>query len=96
MGLVTDVAPVSQRLCSRPLCGAEAKAVLLFDYASGHVVLDWTRDVHDPNHLELCAAHAERFRPPNGWTLEDRRSVVSLTDAALSGDDIEVVETFVR
>ena len=94
MGFVTNVVPVSERLCSRPLCGAQAEAVLLFDYASGHVVLAWTREVHDPNHLELCAAHAERFRPPNGWTMEDRRVIGPPARIDLVGG--ETVESFVR
>ncbi|MCP3937017.1 MAG: DUF3499 family protein [Actinomycetia bacterium] len=70
---VSNVVSITKRLCSRPLCAVEAEVVLLFDYRAGHVVLDWTHDVHDPNHLELCAGHAGRFRPPNGWTLDDHR-----------------------
>lgn len=67
---------IPDRNCSRPLCSVEADVVLLFDYGAGHVVLDWSREIHDPNHLELCAEHAERFRPPQGWTFEDRRGNV--------------------
>lgn len=27
----------------------------------------------DPNHLELCAGHAERLVPPIGWVVQDER-----------------------
>jgi hypothetical protein len=27
----------------------------------------------DPNHLELCADHAERLVPPIGWSVQDER-----------------------
>ena len=61
------------RRCSRPLCNRVADVVLLFDYAGMDVQLDWSPEFHDPNHLELCLEHAETFRPPHGWTVEDRR-----------------------
>jgi hypothetical protein len=61
------------RNCSRPLCGKDAQAVLLFSYDDRHVVLDWAPSDHDPNLLELCSQHADRFSPPNGWTVEDDR-----------------------
>lgn len=62
------------RRCSRPLCSRVADVVLLFDYGASHVALDWSSADHDPNHLELCFEHAETFGPPQGWTLEDRRT----------------------
>ena len=65
------------RCCSRPLCNRVADVVLVFEYAARHVALDWSLEQHDPNLLELCLGHAETFRPPNGWTVEDRRSVIS-------------------
>lgn len=27
----------------------------------------------DPNHLELCAVHADRLVPPIGWVVRDER-----------------------
>lgn len=66
-------APNPWRRCSRPLCSRVADVVLLFEYAASHVVLDWSPEFHDPNHLELCLEHAETFRPPNGWSVDDLR-----------------------
>jgi hypothetical protein len=59
------------------LCSRVADVVLLFEYAASHVVLDWSPAEHDPNHLELCLEHAERFSPPHGWTVDDRRPVIA-------------------
>jgi hypothetical protein len=50
--------------------------LLAFDYDTRHVALQWTTDEHDPNLLELCVEHADRFRPPHGWTLHDGREQV--------------------
>jgi hypothetical protein len=69
----------NHRNCSRPLCSSDADAVLLFDYGRRHVVLDELSAVADPNVLELCDRHAESFRPPHGWSLDDRRSAIDLT-----------------
>jgi hypothetical protein len=56
-----------------------AEVLLAFDYEDRHVVLRWSVADHDPNLLELCVEHADRFRPPHGWTLEDAREpVISL------------------
>lgn len=65
------------RRCSRPLCSRVADVVLMFEYAASHVVLDWSPADHDPNLLELCLDHAETFRPPRGWTVDDARAVVA-------------------
>jgi len=71
------------RRCSRPLCSRVADVVLLFDYRASHVALDWSLSDYDPNHLELCFEHAETFGPPQGWTLDDRRtqSIVATSNA---------------
>ena len=65
------------RGCSRPLCTRVADVVLLFEYVASHVVLDWSTEDHDPNHLELCLEHAETFSPPLGWSLDDRRALIA-------------------
>ena len=76
MALVTGASP---RACSRPLCARAAEVLLAFDYETRHVALRWSTEEHDPNILELCVEHADRFRPPHGWSLEDgREQVVSL------------------
>jgi hypothetical protein len=28
----------------------------------------------DPHTYDLCAYHADRFRPPRGWSTEDQRA----------------------
>lgn len=65
--------PSVDRRCSRPLCEAPVEAVLVFDYQSRHVILDAASRDHDPNLLELCGMHADRFRPPQGWSVDDAR-----------------------
>ena len=69
-GYVTDSRP---RLCSRPLCAKDAEVLLLFDYDARLVELRTLDRVRDANLLELCADHANRFRPPQGWACEDVR-----------------------
>ncbi|MEC9059799.1 MAG: DUF3499 family protein [Actinomycetota bacterium] len=65
---------VSQsRLCSRPLCANDAEVLLLFDYKERLVELSVLSRDRDPNLLELCAIHGERFRPPQGWSCQDQR-----------------------
>jgi len=59
------------------MCNRVADVVLMFEYAASHVVLDWSPEQHDPNLLELCLEHSETFRPPNGWTVDDRRGVIA-------------------
>ena len=71
------------------MCAHDADAVLLFDYAGRHVVLDELAAASDPNLLELCGVHAERFRPPQGWSMEDRR-VVDVTDRDTARADAAV------
>lgn len=73
------------RRCSRPLCSRVADVILLFDYGARHVVLDWSPEPHDPNHLELCLEHAETFGPPHGWTVEDQRIPVVAVGAEPTG-----------
>jgi hypothetical protein len=44
-------------------------------YGGRLVFLDVLSTTRDPNDYDLCARHADRVRVPNGWRLEDRRSV---------------------
>lgn len=74
--MVGAVTGVPARSCSRPLCARSAEVLLSFDYDTRHVALRWSTDEHDPNILELCVDHADRFRPPHGWSLEDAREQV--------------------
>jgi len=66
----------TSRVCSRPLCNRAAEVVLDFDYDDRHVDLRWVVEEHDPNLLELCVDHADRFRCPNGWSQRDARERV--------------------
>jgi len=34
----------------------------------------WVDDPGGDGGWSLCAGHADRLRPPNGWTLVDRRT----------------------
>jgi hypothetical protein len=71
--------PMADRRCSRPLCESDAEVILAFGYETRHVMLRWIDDEYDPNLLELCARHADRFNPPQGWSSDDhRRQVVDL------------------
>ena len=60
------------RLCARPGCGVPATAMLTFEYSSRTV---WLLDQGDPDPaaIDLCTPHADRTRPPRGWTAHDRR-----------------------
>ena len=55
--------------CSK--CQLDAAALLSYDYTDAKVWLDDSRQ--GPGHL-LCAKHADRFTPPVGWVLVDRRA----------------------
>ena len=61
------------RLCSRPLCANDAQVLLLFDYETRLVELKAINKTRDANLMELCAVHADRFRPPQGWSCQDER-----------------------
>lgn len=60
------------RLCNRPACAEPATASLTFQYATRTL---WLRDLgeRDPHTIELCTMHADRLKPPRGWTGEDHR-----------------------
>jgi hypothetical protein len=54
-------------------CSSPAGATLAFDYASRRVWIHDLPNPPDPASYDLCAEHVERFRPPRGWEVEDRR-----------------------
>ncbi|MFN8026712.1 MAG: DUF3499 family protein [Acidimicrobiia bacterium] len=63
---------VPVRRCARPDCSATGAVTLVCDYAARTVVMVAAADspeVDDPARYDLCARHAERFRPPHGWEL---------------------------
>jgi len=60
------------RRCARPDCSATAAVTLLCDYTARTVLMTVAADapeVDDPACYDLCARHADRFRPPHGWEL---------------------------
>lgn len=62
--------------CSR--CGSPAASVMSFLYSESLVWLDDLLDTVEPYGYPLCADHADRMTPPQGWTLTDRRAVTRL------------------
>lgn len=60
------------RQCSRPGCAAAASATMTYDYSSRWVWLDDLDPATDPNHYDLCPAHAARLLVPQGWGCTDR------------------------
>ena len=66
------------RPCSHSGCPAGAVATLAFDYASRRVWLHDLPNPPDPASYDLCSHHADRFRPPRGWEVEDKRGYLGL------------------
>ena len=52
-------------------CSENAAALLSYDYAEATVWLD--DRLGAPGHA-LCGGHADKFTPPVGWVLVDRRN----------------------
>jgi len=51
---------------------------MTFSYPDSAVWLDDLLSEGDVNSYALCADHADRMTPPQGWTLTDRRTVTRL------------------
>lgn len=67
--------PLGTRLCTRPGCAESASVTLTYHYAQSQVWLDPLTPERDPHRYDLCERHAGRLRVPNGWHLDDRRSL---------------------
>lgn len=61
------------RACARPSCTASASATLTFRYGTREAWIERLADRAHPQAYDLCAPHAARTRPPEGWQLRDRR-----------------------
>ena len=64
------------RRCARPDCSATAAVTLVCDYTARTVLMTAAADapeVDDPARYDLCARHADRFRPPHGLGAHRRR-----------------------
>ena len=78
------------RQCARPGCSQPAVATLTYDYRSQAAWLDrLALEAHPMTH-DLCDTHAERLSVPQGWWLEDRRTVTTISAPALA--DLEQQE----
>lgn len=59
-------------------CGSPSAALMTFFYGDAAVWLDDLVVDAEPFGYALCADHADRMIPPQGWTLTDRRTVTRL------------------
>ena len=57
------------RLCSKVGCAREAVATLTYVYADSMAVLGPLSQSAEPHSYDLCARHAERSTPPQGWSM---------------------------
>ena len=65
--------------CSKPACSQIASVVLSYDYTAQKVVLDdATGGEISPHDYAMCLRCAEKFTPPRGWAVDDRRVAVPL------------------
>ena len=62
------------RSCSKSHCSHPASATIALRYERRQVAMVDLLPERDPNHLELCAEHADRLVPPIGWTVQDERA----------------------
>lgn len=58
-------------------CDKRPAATVTLSYGSREVLVDDLRDDPDPNLLDLCVVHVSKMTPPMGWTLRERRSLVT-------------------
>ena len=63
-----------RRRCSRACCNDTSTMTLTYQYATATVWIDDLADSADPHAYDLCELHGQRFAPPSGWRLEDRRN----------------------
>src|SRR5919106_5174815 len=66
------------RICSRSGCKWPATASLGFNYSTRETWLEELKNPPELTHYDICNIHAGRFRPPHGWTLEDRRGMPTM------------------
>lgn len=62
------------RMCSKSGCREPAECSLAHSYAEQRVWLLELEPAPDPHVYDLCTYHADRFRPPRGWSAEDLRA----------------------
>jgi hypothetical protein len=64
---------MSSRTCAKPGCPAVASATLTYDYAARTAWVELLGVEAHPMAYDLCTAHADGLRVPQGWALQDRR-----------------------
>lgn len=72
-GVVRPISRAATRRCSRPGCPSLATATLTFRYDEQHARLAPLVPDGGPETYDLCGDHADRTRPPFGWSLKDDR-----------------------
>lgn len=72
-GVVRPISRAATRRCSRPGCPSLATATLTFRYEEQHARLAALVPDGGPETYDLCGDHADRTRPPFGWSLKDDR-----------------------
>lgn len=89
-GVVRPLSRAATRRCSRPGCPTPATATLTFRYDQQHASLVPLAPDGGPETYDLCRDHADRTRPPHGWTLRDGRPdeiPVDTPDASALGSE---------
>ena len=90
-GEVRAIARAAGRTCSRPGCETPAAATLVFSYREQVARLVDLLEQGEPQAYDLCAAHADRTRPPIGWELSDTRPPPSDSPRRLDDDETVAV-----
>lgn len=62
------------RTCARPGCSQVARATFTYGYDDSTVWLEALAEDRHPMAHDLCDLHADGFRVPRGWSIEDRRA----------------------
>lgn len=61
------------RSCSHCGCNLPADCSLAHNYTERRAWIVDLEATPDPHTYDLCGYHADRFRPPRGWSAEDLR-----------------------
>ena len=61
------------RSCTRSGCRETVVVSLTFQYDLSAIWIDHVSDEREMHVYELCDKHWQRFNPPSGWSVDDRR-----------------------
>lgn len=87
-GVVRPLSRAATRRCARPGCPTPATATLAFRYDRQHATLAPLVPDGGPETYDLCGDHADRTRPPHGWTLVDDRPDEGAAEPAPDATDL--------